>query len=53
MGSFPSKVPEDLVVLAASVLKCVGKDGQAGGVEVAGGQEAVVVGGLGQADHSA
>jgi hypothetical protein len=36
-------VPEDLRVGAAGVFEGVGEDGQAGGVEVAGGEQAVFV----------
>ena len=44
----PAQVAEDGGVGAAGVFQGVGKDGEAGGVKGAGGQGAVVVGGLGQ-----
>jgi hypothetical protein len=44
-------VPEQFGVGAASLFEGVGEDGEASGVEGAGREGAVFVGGLGQGDH--
>src|SRR4051794_21087093 len=50
VGPRPAEVLEDGVVGAAGFLEGVGQDGEAGWVEVAAGENALVVGRLGEGD---
>jgi hypothetical protein len=52
-GSRLAEMSEDLLVRAAGFFEGVGKHGEASRVEVAPGEQAVVIGGLGQADDDA
>jgi hypothetical protein len=51
MRAGAAEVGEDGVVGAACFLQGVGEDGEAGGIEMAGRQISLFVGGLGQAGH--